>query len=202
MAAVAAFESGGIQQQAHLNAQHEHATAKPAAAAAGGGAPTADELPLDDSVRCRLSGICDAACTSSNSSSAAGVGSEGPPADDPLACLTSDEERAAAVLDAARHAWGGYRCAAGLVQGKGLHSMTAACLRGAQLLGGPHPCPPFLRRFPMRAAPCSDCAWGMDELQPLSCTGAHWLNLSLTMVDSLDTLYLLGMHHEFEEAAR
>lgn len=37
---------------------------------------------------------------------------------------------------------------------------------------------------------------------PCSCTGGHWLNLSLTIVDSLDTLYLLGMHREFEEAAR
>ena len=50
--------------------------------------------------------------------------------------------------------------------------------------------------------PCRECAWGQDELQPLSCSGVHWLNLSLTMVDSLDTLYLLGMRAEFEEAAR
>lgn len=48
---------------------------------------------------------------------------------------------------------------------------------------------------------CRDCAWGEDELAPLACSGAHWLNLSLTMVDSLDTLYLLGMTEEFEEAA-
>jgi mannosyl-oligosaccharide alpha-1,2-mannosidase len=53
--------------------------------------------------------------------------------------------------------------------------------------------PPLLSR---------QCAWGEDELQPLSCTGVHWLNLSLTMVDSLDTLYLLGMHDEFAEAAQ
>jgi hypothetical protein len=49
--------------------------------------------------------------------------------------------------------------------------------------------------------PRRDCAWGWDELQPLSCQGAHWLNLSLTLVDSLDTLYLTGLHREFEEAA-
>ena len=47
----------------------------------------------------------------------------------------------------------------------------------------------------------SDCAWGEDELAPVACAGAHWLNLSLTLVDSLDTLYLLGMRAEFEEAA-
>jgi hypothetical protein len=45
------------------------------------------------------------------------------------------------------------------------------------------------------------CAWGEDELRPLSCTGVHWLNLSLTLVDSLDTLHLLGLRREFEEAA-
>lgn len=50
--------------------------------------------------------------------------------------------------------------------------------------------------------PRSDCAWGEDELAPLACSGAHWLNLSLTLVDSLDTLYLLGLSSEFEEAAR
>ncbi|KAI3425805.1 hypothetical protein D9Q98_007780 [Chlorella vulgaris] len=101
----------------------------------------------DDSVRCRLSGICDgphSECT------------EGGVAADPLACLTSDADRASAVQAAARHAWHGYK----------------------------------------------QCAWGEDELQPLSCTGVHWLNLSLTMVDSLDTLYLLGMHDEFAEAAQ
>lgn len=68
---------------------------------------------------------------------------------------------------------------------------------------GPRPSllPPQPPCFCFSSVPCSDCAWGEDELQPLSCTGVHWLNLSLTMVDSLDTLYLLGMRREFEEAA-
>jgi hypothetical protein len=54
----------------------------------------------DDSVRCRLSGICDgphSECT------------EGGVAADPLACLTSDGDRASAVQAAARHAWHGYK---------------------------------------------------------------------------------------------
>jgi mannosyl-oligosaccharide alpha-1,2-mannosidase len=103
-----------------------------------------EQAPTDDSVRCRLSGICEGqqpACTND-------------PAD-VLACLAGDAERAAAVRRAAEHAWDGYRA----------------------------------------------CAWGQDELRPLSCTGEHWVNLSLTMVDSLDTLHLLGMRREFQEAA-
>ena len=46
----------------------------------------------------------------------------------------------------------------------------------------------------------SDCAWGQDELLPLSCRGGHWLNLSLTMVDGLSTLSLLGLTREFDQA--
>ncbi|GAB4818126.1 hypothetical protein N2152v2_005172 [Parachlorella kessleri] len=33
-------------------------------------------------------------------------------------------------------------------------------------------------------------------------SGAHWVNLSLTLVDSLDTLYLAGLEQEFEGAAK
>lgn len=37
------------------------------------------------------------------------------------------------------------------------------------------------------------CAWGKDELQPVSCDGHDWFGLGLTLVDSLDTLILAGM---------
>jgi mannosyl-oligosaccharide alpha-1,2-mannosidase len=46
-----------------------------------------------------------------------------------------------------------------------------------------------------------DCAWGQDELRALSCSGQHWLNLTLTAVDGLDTLYVMGLTKEFEQAA-
>jgi mannosyl-oligosaccharide alpha-1,2-mannosidase len=48
-------------------------------------------------------------------------------------------------------------------------------------------------------------AWGYDELKPLSRRGANWLNegsvgLGVTLVDSLDLLWLVGLLDEFEEA--
>jgi len=48
----------------------------------------------------------------------------------------------------------------------------------------------------------SKCSPGEDELQPVTCSGQHWLNLSLTAVDSLDTLLIAGLTTEFEEAFR
>ena len=44
------------------------------------------------------------------------------------------------------------------------------------------------------------CAWGEDELLPLSCSGQSWFNLSLTAIDGLDTLYLTGLYDEFQDA--
>lgn len=44
-------------------------------------------------------------------------------------------------------------------------------------------------------------AWGMDELKPRSGTGDNnWLGLGMTLVDSLDTLWIMGMIDEFNEA--
>eukprot|EP00211_Chloroparvula_japonica_P001765 CAMPEP_0119118784 /NCGR_PEP_ID=MMETSP1310-20130426/545_1 /TAXON_ID=464262 /ORGANISM="Genus nov. species nov., Strain RCC2339" /LENGTH=591 /DNA_ID=CAMNT_0007108175 /DNA_START=149 /DNA_END=1924 /DNA_ORIENTATION=+ len=43
-------------------------------------------------------------------------------------------------------------------------------------------------------------AWGLDELQPKSKTGNNWLGLGATIVDSLDTLWIMGMFEEFREA--
>jgi mannosyl-oligosaccharide alpha-1,2-mannosidase len=43
-------------------------------------------------------------------------------------------------------------------------------------------------------------AWGMDELKPLSHTGSTWFDLGLTLIDSLDTMWLMGLTDEFNEA--
>ena len=50
-------------------------------------------------------------------------------------------------------------------------------------------------------------AWGQDELMPLTKRGKNWArgverSFGLTIHDSLTTLYLLGLHDEFEEAVR
>lgn len=44
------------------------------------------------------------------------------------------------------------------------------------------------------------CAAGEDELLPLTCSGQHWFNLTLTAVDSLDTLLLAGLEDEYLRA--
>lgn len=37
-------------------------------------------------------------------------------------------------------------------------------------------------------------AWGYDELKPVTKTKANnWLNMGATIVDSLDTLYIMGL---------
>eukprot|EP01038_Epipyxis_sp_PR26KG_P010250 gene10250-13787_t len=44
-------------------------------------------------------------------------------------------------------------------------------------------------------------AWGYDELKPLSNRGQNnWGGMGVTLVDSLDTLWIMGMKKEFEEA--
>ena len=42
-------------------------------------------------------------------------------------------------------------------------------------------------------------AWGMDALRPLSKSGERWLGLGVTIVDSLDTMWLMGLQDEFDE---
>eukprot|EP00946_MAST-07B_sp_MAST-7B-sp1_P005409 g5409.t1 len=45
-------------------------------------------------------------------------------------------------------------------------------------------------------------AWGYDELKPQSGRGQNnWGGMGVTLLDSLDTLWLMGMKDEFEEAA-
>lgn len=43
-------------------------------------------------------------------------------------------------------------------------------------------------------------AWGHDELAPVSKTYSEWFGLGLTIVDSLDTMYIMGFKEEFQEA--
>ncbi|CAF0866742.1 unnamed protein product [Adineta ricciae] len=43
-------------------------------------------------------------------------------------------------------------------------------------------------------------AWGYDELQPLSKTPSAWFGLGLTIVDAIDTLYIMNMTEEYRDA--
>ena len=42
-------------------------------------------------------------------------------------------------------------------------------------------------------------AWGHDHLKPLSKSAQNWFGLGLTIVDGLDTLYIMNLKEEFEE---
>ncbi|KAG8518622.1 Endoplasmic reticulum mannosyl-oligosaccharide 1,2-alpha-mannosidase [Galemys pyrenaicus] len=43
-------------------------------------------------------------------------------------------------------------------------------------------------------------AWGHDELKPVSRSFSEWFGLGLTLIDALDTMWILGLREEFEEA--
>ncbi|CAL8106969.1 unnamed protein product [Orchesella dallaii] len=43
-------------------------------------------------------------------------------------------------------------------------------------------------------------AWGQDHLRPISKTGQDWFGLGLTLIDSLDTMYIMGLQKEYFEA--
>ena len=46
-------------------------------------------------------------------------------------------------------------------------------------------------------------AWGFDELRPVSGTGRNnWGGVGMTLVDSLDTLWVMDMKEEFDEAVQ
>ncbi|XP_047447663.1 mannosidase, alpha, class 1B, member 1b [Mugil cephalus] len=45
-----------------------------------------------------------------------------------------------------------------------------------------------------------DFAWGYDELRPISKSYSEWFGLGLTLIDALDTMWILGLKEEFEEA--
>ncbi|KAJ8261079.1 hypothetical protein COCON_G00168020 [Conger conger] len=43
-------------------------------------------------------------------------------------------------------------------------------------------------------------AWGHDELKPVSKSFGEWFGLGLTLIDALDTMWILGLKEEFQEA--
>ncbi|KAL7980814.1 hypothetical protein Chor_001968 [Crotalus horridus] len=43
-------------------------------------------------------------------------------------------------------------------------------------------------------------AWGHDELKPISKSFNEWFGLGLTLIDALDTMWILGLKAEFKEA--
>ncbi|XP_028664662.2 mannosidase, alpha, class 1B, member 1b [Erpetoichthys calabaricus] len=43
-------------------------------------------------------------------------------------------------------------------------------------------------------------AWGHDELKPISKSYSEWFGLGLTLIDALDTMWILGLKEEFEDA--
>ena len=43
-------------------------------------------------------------------------------------------------------------------------------------------------------------AWGEDELKPISKTKSSWFNLGLTIIDALDTMYIMNLEQHFDEA--
>lgn len=38
-----------------------------------------------------------------------------------------------------------------------------------------------------------DFAWGHDELRPLSKSYSEWFGLGLTLIDALDTMWIMGL---------
>ncbi|KAG8185415.1 hypothetical protein JTE90_018635 [Oedothorax gibbosus] len=45
-------------------------------------------------------------------------------------------------------------------------------------------------------------AWGHDHVKPIAKTFQNWFGLGLTIVDSLDTMYIMGLKEEFHEAKK
>ncbi|XP_072285899.1 endoplasmic reticulum mannosyl-oligosaccharide 1,2-alpha-mannosidase [Pyxicephalus adspersus] len=43
-------------------------------------------------------------------------------------------------------------------------------------------------------------AWGHDELKPISKAYSEWFGLGLTLIDALDTMWILDLKEEFQEA--
>ncbi|KAF6773132.1 hypothetical protein AHF37_07613 [Paragonimus kellicotti] len=45
----------------------------------------------------------------------------------------------------------------------------------------------------------TQCAWGKDEVKPLSCTGTEWMQSLLTMIDALDTFWIMDLNLEYTQ---
>ncbi|XP_022245459.1 endoplasmic reticulum mannosyl-oligosaccharide 1,2-alpha-mannosidase-like isoform X2 [Limulus polyphemus] len=43
-------------------------------------------------------------------------------------------------------------------------------------------------------------AWGQDHLKPVSKSFHNWFGVGLTLIDALDTMYVMGLKKEFQEA--
>ncbi|VDP81827.1 unnamed protein product [Echinostoma caproni] len=43
-------------------------------------------------------------------------------------------------------------------------------------------------------------AWGKDETEPMRQSGTKWMGTALTMIDALDTLWIMGLTKEFSDA--
>ena len=43
-------------------------------------------------------------------------------------------------------------------------------------------------------------AWGHDHLKPISKSAQNWFGLGLTLIDSLDTMYIMNLKEEFNDA--
>lgn len=43
-------------------------------------------------------------------------------------------------------------------------------------------------------------AWGHDELRPISRSHSEWFGIGLTIIDSLDTMLLMNLREEFQQA--
>ncbi|XP_076320901.1 endoplasmic reticulum mannosyl-oligosaccharide 1,2-alpha-mannosidase-like isoform X2 [Tachypleus tridentatus] len=43
-------------------------------------------------------------------------------------------------------------------------------------------------------------AWGQDHLKPVSKSYHNWFGVGLTLIDALDTMYIMGLKKEFQEA--
>uniref|UniRef100_A0A8B9X1D2 alpha-1,2-Mannosidase n=1 Tax=Bos mutus grunniens TaxID=30521 RepID=A0A8B9X1D2_BOSMU len=56
------------------------------------------------------------------------------------------------------------------------------------------------RRLPPAWAGYRKFAWGHGELKPLTRSFSEWFGLGLTLIDALDTMWILGLKKEFQEA--
>jgi hypothetical protein len=44
-----------------------------------------------------------------------------------------------------------------------------------------------------------ECAWGTDDLHPIRKSGTNGYYMAMTMIDALDTMYIMGLKDEFQE---
>ena len=51
----------------------------------------------------------------------------------------------------------------------------------------------------LSSAPARKYAWGDDEVSPQAHSPRHWFGLGITIVDSLDTLLIMGLQEEYQQ---